>query len=215
MLFRSLVGVAVFDYAREFPPELGAADCVSIAGLRLAFESAIVLVILMPMFTSVVKYHLEGERRRLVALGVVAALGAVVSIAVIAERRDPVVSYATRRRLRLRSERDPAGARAAMRAALDAADGALAEAGDWEKDGKVSGPALLAAQRALAPFYKKDEAEAFDVWRGRRSRTLVVYHEARGGKDPLWLACDAEHREIYDAARLPPGALGAMRRATQ
>jgi hypothetical protein len=216
-LFTLLVLIAsvVFDYAREYPPELGVGDCAKISGFRLAFETALVVVILMPMITSIVKYHLEGARRRLGALAVVAALGTVVSIGVIAARRDPVASYATRRRLRLRTERDPAGARAAMLAALAAADAELRQGGELDRDGKVVGPAWDAAKNALTVFYKRDEAEAFDVWRGRRPFTLVVYHEAHGGNDPIWLAYDARRVEIYDVGLLPPGALDAMKHASK
>ncbi len=210
-----LVGSVLFDYAREYPPELDAFDCARISVLRLAFETALVMVILMPMVTSLVKVHLEGARGRLAALAVVAALGTAVSIGVLARRRDPVASYATRRRLRLRTERDPAGARAAMLAALAAADSALARGGELDRDGKVVGPAWDAAKRALTVFYKPDEADAFDVWRGRRPRTLVVYHEARGGNDPVWLAWNADKREVYDVGSLPSGALDAMKHASK
>ena len=210
-----LIASVVLDYAREYPPELGVADCARISGFRLAFETALVMVILMPMVTSLVKVHLEGTRRRLVALAIVAALGTAVSIGVIAERRDPIASYATRRRLRLRTDRDPAGARAAMLAALAAADAALAQGGDTDHDGKVVGTAWDAAKRALTVFYKRDEADAFDVWRGRRSSTLVVYHEARGGNEPVWLAWNADKQEVYDVGALPKGALDAMKHASK
>ncbi|HVY49434.1 MAG TPA: hypothetical protein VHB21_26260, partial [Minicystis sp.] len=83
------------------------------------------------------------------------------------------------------------------------------------RDGKVEGAAWERAHEALASFYKPDEAAAFDVWRGRRSGTIVVYFESRGGKDPIWLALDADGRELYDVARLPPGVLGAMLHASK
>ncbi|HVY45767.1 MAG TPA: hypothetical protein VHB21_07810, partial [Minicystis sp.] len=116
--FAWLVATSVVDYFRCYPPELGPADAARIGALRLAFETALVLTILVPVTTSVVKYHLEGARRRLAALAVVGAAGLAVSALVLHARRDPIVSFAARRRLELRTERDPAGARAALLAAL-------------------------------------------------------------------------------------------------
>jgi hypothetical protein len=42
---------------------------------------------------------------------------------------------------------------------------------------------------------------------------LVLYFEARGKRDPIWVALRRDGSEITDAAALPKGAFAAMRHA--
>jgi len=84
-----------------------------------------------------------------------------------------------------------------------------------EGDGKVEGQPLAAARAVLEPFYKHDEAYAFDLWAAPRKhpRILVLYFEARRRKPPIWVAIGGDGSEIRDRAGLPAGALHEMRKA--
>lgn len=216
--FAILLASQVLQYWWSFPPELGVRDFAPIAAGSFAVETIVVLMFLMPIVTTVVHYHLTGSPRRLVA---VLAIG-IVSVGLaswrIAQRRDPIVSYATRARVRMRTEAKPPAARAALLKALHAAWVELPRAkGDIDSDGKVEGVPLEATREALASFYKNDEAHAFDVWYTRkgRSATVVVYFEARRGHPPIWLAQDRSGAVTHDVAQLPRGAFKAMQRATE
>jgi hypothetical protein len=88
---------------------------------------------------------------------------------------------------------------------------------DVDSDGKIEGEVLDAAHTALGPFYKNDEAHAFDLWYSRRGKSalMVVYFEARGAHDPIWLGMDRAGAVVHDVKQLPHGALNAMWKATQ
>jgi hypothetical protein len=149
-------------------------------------------------------------------------LAAIVSVGFasmrLERRRDPIVSYATRVRVRLRTEARPDVAAHVQSAALDAAWPLIPlELDDVDSDGKVLGLPLSAAQEQLAKFYKFDEASAFDLWyssQGAR-KLLVVYFESYRGHEPIWLALDETGSTTADVERLPPGAFRAMRHASR
>jgi hypothetical protein len=216
--FALLVASLVYQFETAFPPELRLRDFLPIAAGTLLAEAIVVLMFLMPMVTSVVHFHKARAPRRLALLLVAAIVSIGFAAARLERRRDPMVSYATRARVRLRSEARPARAREAHTAALRAAWRELsASKDDVDTDGKVAGVALQKAHDALAAFYKGDEANAFDLWyaRKRRSAVLVVYFEARRGAGPIWLAMDGSGVPTHDDKRLPRGAFLAMRHAAE
>ena len=88
---------------------------------------------------------------------------------------------------------------------------------DVDNDGKVEGDVLDAAQDALGAFYKNDEAHAFDLWYTRKGKSalMVLYFEARGKNDPIWLAASGTGAVTHDVRQLPKGAFAAMYRLTQ
>jgi hypothetical protein len=136
----------------------------------------------------------------------------------VERRRDPIVSYATRTRVRLRSAAAPTAAQAAQVKALHAAWKALpGQQDDVDSDGKVEGEPLSIARDALVGFYKNDEAHAFDLWYTKRNRhgILVLYFEARRGNQPIWLAMSERGHVTDDVAKLPQGAFLAMRHAAR
>lgn len=216
--FLWLVGSLVFQYYRAFPPELGVKAFVPIAAGTFAVESIVVLMFLMPIVTSVVHFHTTKAPRRLAALLLVGFLSMGVALARVEMRRNPVVSYATRTRVRLRTAARPAQADDSLGKGLRAAWAALpANKADVDSDGKVEGTPLEKAHEAMTGFYRVDEAYSFDLWYTRRGKSaiLVVYFEARRGKPPIWLAMDGSHAVTHDIRKLPHGALAAMERATQ
>jgi len=140
------------------------------------------------------------------------------AVARLERRRDPVVSYATRQRVDLRTQARSKDAQAAQVEGLRAAWKALPkDKVDVDHDGKVEGDALSAAQDALQGFYKNDEAHAFDLWYVHKGKVniVVIYFEARGKKDPIWLAMTSTGAVTHDPKQLPSGAFNAMWKLTQ
>ncbi|HEX8791855.1 MAG TPA: hypothetical protein VF765_12965 [Polyangiaceae bacterium] len=216
--FALLVLSLVVQYLTAFPPELGVRSFLPIAAGTFAIETAVVLMFLMPIVTSVVHYHLRRERGLLVALLLVGIVSSSLAIARLERRRDPVVSFATRQRVRMRTAAKPKPAEAAQTAALRAAWKALPkEKKDVDHDGKVEADVLDAAHEALMPFYKNDEANAFDLWYTHSTKAwlVVLYFEARGKNDPIWLAMTSAGAVTHDSKQLPKGAFNAMYRLTQ
>lgn len=216
--FLLLVGSMAFQYYRNFPPELGARQFAPIALGTLAAEAIVVLMFLMPITTTVVHFHLGRAPRRLAALLLVGLVSISFAVIRLERRRDPIVSYATRTRVGLRTVAKPHDADKALITALRAAWAALLTAkGDVDSDGKVEGHVLDVAHEALTGFYRPDEACAFDLWYTKKGTgaMLVVYFEARRGHRPIWVAMDQSHVVTHDATKLPKGAFAAMERATQ
>ncbi len=216
--FALLIGSLVVQYLRYYPPELSVRAFLPIAAGTLGVETVVVLMFLMPIVTSVVHFHTLGAPRRLGALLLVGIASVTVAVLRLEARRDPVVSYATRMRVRLRTAAKPKGAMAVQTAALRAAWKALPkDKQDVDHDGKVEGSVLDAAHESLGPFYKRDEANAFDLWSTRSGKTamVILYFEARGKNDPIWLALSGTGAVTHDVKQLPKGAFDAMYRLTQ
>ncbi len=216
--FALLLGSLVVQYLTLYPPELGLGDFLPLAAGTFAVQTLAVWMFLMPIVTSVVHYHLVKAPGRLAILLVVGILPISFAVWRLERRRDPLVSFATRTRVRERTEAAARAARSAQtHALLDAWKALPKDREDIDSDGKVEGLALDAAHDSLGSFYKNDEAHAFDLWLTRKGKSaiLVVYFEARRGHAPIWLAMDRSHSVITDPARLPKGAFQAMWRATQ
>ena len=216
--FGLLLVSLVVQYFFAFPPELGLREFVPLALGSFAVETIVVLMFLMPIVTTVVHFHQTKKPRALAAVLAAGMLSVTVAAYLVERRRDPIVSYATRQRVRLRTEAHPSKSRTALLDALHATWTALPRAKtDIDTDGKVEGVPLEAARTALADFYKNDEAHAFDVWYTRKGKTgiVVVYFEARRGHPPIWLAQDRSGAVTHDATKLPRGAFRAMQRATE
>jgi hypothetical protein len=214
--FLLLVVGLVIQYVTAFRPELGPREFVPLALATFLVETVVVLMFLMPIVTTVVHFHLTGAPRRLAALLLVGLASVGTATWLLHRPRDPVVSFVTRERVRLRTRaRATQASDAQYRALVDAWALLPKDKSDVDSDGKVLGAPLEKARETLTRFYKTDEAYAFDLWLTRRRRTavLVVYFEARSGKPPIWLAVDETGARIHDAKRLPRGAFVAMKHA--
>jgi len=210
---------AVYQYFAYYRPELGIGAVLRVLLLTLLVEIVIVMTMLMPLATSIVKYRLAGQRGRLVMLLAVGGLSTTFAIVGLMARRDPVVSWSARERLFLRTEANGIAARDAQRAGAAAAMTALAKhKNDVDRDGKVVGEPIDAARAALATYYKRDEAQGFDLWltRSKKRYLLVLYVESKGRKKrpPIFFARDRAGHEIDDPKQLPRGALAAMKIAS-
>ncbi len=216
--FAILIVSLFFQYQAHFPSELGPRAFVPIALYTLIVETVVVLMFLMPIVTTVVHYHLEQAPGRLATLMLVGFVSATVAMVRIERRRDPVVSYATRMRVIMRTTARPKRAEEAQEDALRTAWKLLPRGReDVDSDGKVEGEILDAAQDALQTFYKNDEAEAFDLWYTRKAKSamMVVYFESFRKQQPIWLAMSQTGVVTHDQKQLPKGAFAAMWRATQ
>jgi hypothetical protein len=213
-----LLASVVAQYFLFWQPELGIGAYLPVVGVTLAIELVLVLALLMPIATTVIGLHQSFRRGRLVALLVVGLGSTTLAIMRLERRRDPIVSFATRERVFLRTRAAPKRARDVQITALRASwkhSQALAAA--VEGDGKVEGEPLDAAHEALERFYKPDEAYAFDLWASprRNPEILVLYFEARRKRDPIWIALKRNGDEVRDAKQLPRGAFVAMRHAAE
>jgi hypothetical protein len=216
--FALLLVSLVVQYLRFFPPELGVVAFLPIAGGTFLVETAVVLMFLMPIVTSIVHFHSLRAPVRLGALMLVGLASVTVAVVRLERRRDPVVSFATRTRVGLRTRAKAQAAVQAQTTGLHAAWKALPkDRRDVDHDGKIEGDVLEAAQDAMVGFYKNDEAHAFDLWLVRKgsSSMMVLYFEARGKNEPIWLAMTQTGQVTHEAKQLPKGAYNAMWRLTQ
>lgn len=210
----------VYQYVRLFPPELGAREFVPIAAGTLGVETLVILAFLMPMATTVVHLHRERAPLRLAVLLFAALVSIGITTYRVTKKRDPLVSYATKTRARARTAVSPKAAREAQERALRVGWKVLPHsADDVEMDGKVEGLPLEMARIALSPFYKADEAAAWDLWYthekvdGKPKQILVLYFAATRGKNAIWLAIDKSEKVTNDPKKLPQGAFKAMWKA--
>jgi len=217
-----LAGTTVYEYFVYFRPQLGIMPCLFILFVTALFEIVTVMVMLMPLATSLIKYRLSGHKKRLVTLVTVGACSVLLAIIVVERRRDPVVTWEARERVILRTKADKTHARNAHIAAAKAAWAAIPKrkdtASEIDQDGKVVGEAIDAAREALKKFYKADEAQAFDGWVSHDTKgtpgILVLYVEGRGRKrPPVFVALERSGKEVRDPKKLPKGALDGMKLA--
>src|SRR6202012_1811448 len=117
MSFLVLVFNLVWQYFRDWTPQLGIKDYLPAVAISFAVETLLVLSLLMPIATTVVWYHASHRRRRLVLMLSVGIVSTATALAEVARRRDPIVSYVARERVRLRTKAEPEKAHATLLAA--------------------------------------------------------------------------------------------------
>ena len=212
--FLVLLGSLAYQFYSAWLPQLGFADFLPAVVLSLAVETLLVLSLLMPIATTVVWYHASLRRKRLLAMLLVGAASTSVTLAHVLSHRDPVVSYLTRQRVKLRTAADRKAAHRALLNATEVAWRDLVKKRGVDGDGKVEGKPLEDARAELEKFYKHDEAFAFDLWASPRSRprVLICYAQSRRKTPPIWVALK-DGGEVRKPEALPKGAFLAMRSA--
>jgi hypothetical protein len=203
-----------WQFFSAWQPELGFSVFLPAVLVSLGVETLLVLSLLMPIATTVVWYHSSFRRRRLLAILLVAALSTAFAVSRVLSHKDPIVSYLTRERVRLRTAAARRAAHRALQNAVEVAWRELVKTRGVEGDGKVEGRALVDARSALEKFYKHDEAFAFDLWASPRNhpRVLVLYTQTRRHRAPIWVALK-DGTEVRKPDLLPQGAFVAMRAA--
>lgn len=211
-----LLASSAWQYTHVWRPELSLRQFAGVFAMQIVVETLLVLMLVMPIVTSVVHFHTRRSPAPLAALLAVGLASSVVAIVRLERRRDPVVSFATRERVGMRTAHDPKRAKEVELMALNAAWKELPPGKtDVGKDGKVEGAALEAARKALTAYYRNDEAYAFDLWLSKtpKHEILVVYFEARRGRAPIYQAMDRAGRVLASKRGLPKRALQAMKQA--
>jgi len=210
-----LVATFVWQYYAYWLPELSFRQFLPTVLLTLAVEMLLALSLLMPVATTVVCYHRGGYRGRLALILAVGLLSSLLSLGYLLQRRDPIVSYATRERVSLRSKVSQYRAQRTLHRAAWAAQKQLVTTPAVDIDGKVTGLPLEKARAVLSKFYKSDECYAFDIWANAKKNpsVLVIYFEYSVRRRALWLAIDQRGRQIVDRAQLPRGLFKAMHAA--
>jgi hypothetical protein len=212
--FLVLLAGLLWQFFRDWQPQLGVQDFLPAVGVSLAVETLLVLSLLMPVATTVVWYHSSFRRRRLLAMLLIGMFSTGVALTRVLNRRDPIVSYSAKQRVRLRTAAARKAAHRALFNAVEVAWRDLVKVRGVEGDGKVQGQPLDDARAALESFYKHDEAFAFDLWASPRSRprVLVLYAQSRRKQPSIWVALK-DGGEVRKPDLLPKGAFQAMRSA--
>jgi len=213
--FLILLASLGWQFFSSWRPQLGFRDFLPAVLLSLGVETLLVLSLLMPIATTVVWYHGSFRRRRLSVILLVGALSTTYALSRVLDHRDPIVSYLTRERVRLRTAAARKSAHHALQNAVEVAWRDLVKQKNAvQADGKVEGKALDDARAALESFYKHDEAFAFDLWASPRNRprVLVLYAQSRRKRPPIWVALK-DGGELRKPDLLPKGAFLAMRDA--
>jgi hypothetical protein len=210
-----LIGTLAYQYFARFRPELGVREFLIPVALTFLAETLLILSLLMPLATTVVWYHMSFRRGRLMVVLLTGLLSTAGAIAYVMKHRDPIVSFMTRERVRLRTAKVPRKAHHTMVDAARAAWRETVKLKELDRDGKVVGAPIERARDVLEQFYKHDEANAFDLWASPRKnpRIVVLYFELARRKEMIWVAIGSDGREIRSPSALPPGSFRAMHHA--
>jgi hypothetical protein len=204
-----------WQYFSAWAPELGLREYIPYVLLTLAVETVLALAMLMPIATTVVWYHSSSRRGRLAVVLAAGLISTSLVFARVASRRRPIVSFAARERVTLRTQASKRKAHRALLLAVRAARKSLPN-NAIEGDGLVLGTPFEKAAETLTQFYKTDEAYAFNLWASprRNPKVLILYFEARRKRRPIWVAIGSDGAEIRTPSQLPKGAFRAMRAAS-
>ncbi len=225
LLFKGygLVGLVIivltgcWRFLASYLPELGFRDFIGTFAITLVLETLVALSLLLPICTSVVALHQRRQRGRLVVLLFVGLVSAGIAVGTFAVRRRAFPSLETRARVAKRTAAAPLASRRAMDVALRAAwDSRHQHEWEREDDGTVSGAPLAAARAGLEPFYRADEAAAFELWttaRKTRPRLMIVFAEGPRRGRPVFLGMRSDGTVIDDVRAIPREGRRAMRTA--
>ena len=197
-----------------YRPELGVRDFVGPFFLGLLIETFAVMMLIMPITTSVVALHIRKQDKRLVALIVVGLLSSGVTAWGLAHRHRTTPSLEARNRVEQRTKARPTYAEHAMVTGLLAAWARKDEGTRAKGEGILEGPPLDAARGALGEFYRADEAASFDLWASGKKDApmLVLFAEGRSKKSkPVFLGMKPDGTVVRKGAELPPGARKIVR----
>lgn len=219
LLYRGLTGggvailaaAAVFDFVEHWRPELGFLPFITVWVMLFAIQTLALFVFLLPISTTVVKFHSERRFPELWVLFAAAALSVSVALVQLVQRRGHIVSWVTTHRAALRTRAQPEAARAAQLDALHAVAGDVAELrASTDAAGWVEGDSGQVAEDRLALFYKRDEAYAFSLHAlpAGAPEVIVLQCWIPGDGRPIWKAIKTTGVEITDPRELPKGVLG-------
>lgn len=210
-----LVGLAAFDYWRNWLPEIGALPFLEAWALVFVAQTLFMFVFLLPMAATFIRFQIEGRTAGLRVLFAAAGLSIGLAIGKMVTHEGPIVSLVTIDRVRLRAAAEPALADAAELDALRQVWGDPAELkASIEPDGYVAGAAHDRAEAELQSFFKKDEAAAFTLHAFPIQNPDLLVLQCRVGErsKSIWKAMRKNGRVVTNANELPPGVLGTKPR---
>ena len=210
-----------YRYLTVYKPELGFEQFAAAFAIGFVIETFAVMMLVMPMTTSVVALHRKRQPWRLLALLAVGLLSTGVALAFVMARHRTFPSLETRHRVVERSAADRSRSRAALKHALETAwkvrRAAAHDKWERETDGTVLGAPLDQAHGVLATeFYRGDEAGAFELWttsRKEKPALMIVFAEGRKKGNPVWLGMRADGAVVEKIADVPKSGRRAMRSA--
>lgn len=218
-----LVGLAIIvvfgaiRFVSSYLPELGVRDFIGTFLVTILIETFVAVSLLLPICTTVVALHQRRQRGRLVALLFVGLVSASVAVGTFAVRRRAFPSLETRARVAKRTAAEPTSARIAMDRALRAAwESRRQRSWEREDDGTVNGAPLAAARAALEPFYRADEAAAFELWttaRKTKPKLMIIFSEGPRRGRPVFLGMHPDGTIVDDVRAIPREGRRAMRTA--
>jgi hypothetical protein len=219
LLYRGLTGGGVailaaasaFDFYEHWLPELGFLPFITVWVMLFAVQTLALFVFLLPISTTVVKFHSERRLTELWVLFAAAAISVSIAIVQLVQKRGHIVSWVTTHRVALRTRAQPDAARAAQLGALHAVADNFAELrASTDEAGWVEGDSGQRAEDQLGLFYKSDEAYAFSLHAlpARAPEVLVLQCWLPGDGRLIWKAIKKTGVEITDPKQLPTGVLG-------
>lgn len=210
----------VYRYFWVYQPQIGFSRFIVAFGVTLVIETLAVMMLIMPMTTSVVALHRKRQRRRLIALLAVGLASAALSAGYMIKRHRTFPSLETRQRINDRAAIEPVTSRVTLQKALTRAwEVRKRGARDrWERetDGTVQGLPLDEARGALLSFYRPDEASAFELWttaRKERPSMMIIFAEGRRRGRAVWLGMRYDGTVVDRIVDVPRNARLAMRTA--
>ena len=202
-------------YYVDYQPEIGIETFLVTFGIGLGIEALAVIMILMPITTSVVALHKKSQHGRLVLLLVVALLSAGYAVTVLALRHRTFPSIETRERLATRTDTQKKRATAAIDNALRAAWATRRQKPlEREQDGTVDGAPVDVARQKLEVFYRPDEAQAFELWTTAskdKAPMMVLFAEGSRKGRPVFRAMRPDGSIVQNPKEIPKAALKVMR----
>lgn len=215
LTFAVLVVSGLYRLVFVYAPELGPKDFLVPFAIGFVIETVAVVVLIMPMTTSVVALHRKNQSVRLAILLLVGLLSCGVSIARVVNRHRTFPSIETRWRVAQRTSVNKVAARTVGAKALHVAWQKRREkAWGREDDGLLAGPALDAAREALEGYYRADEAAAFEIWttaKWDKSPMMVLYAEGPRKGRPVYMAMRADGTVTEKIMDIPKPARKLMR----
>jgi hypothetical protein len=210
----------VYRYFFVYQPELGLKTFAAAFGVGLVIETVAVMMLIMPITTSVVALHQKKQHWRLLVLLAVGLASTTSAIVIMAKRHRTFPSLETRQRVVARSAADRTRSKLAMRRALETA-WKVRRTGprdQWERetDGTITGLPLDNAREILTQFYRPDEAGAFELWttgKSERPAIMLIFAEGRTRGTPVWLGMQWNGTLIEKLPEVPKPGRRAMRSA--
>lgn len=216
----AILGSGVYRWFEIYQPELGAREFVLAFVIQLVVETLAVMMLIMPMTTTVVALHRKRQHWRLVALLAVGLISAGLAAGFLSVRHRSFPSLETRQRIVARNTANRSKSKLAMQHALNRAWAVrrAASKDEWERetDGTILGRPLDEAREVLEEYYRDDEAGAFELWttsKKEKPAMMVLFAEGRKKGSPVWLGMRADGSVVDKINDVPKTARKAMRSA--